>query len=161
MSNDLAWLRKELTKVEVVELDHYHGTKSGKYVSIDTVQGLMDKLPKDPTTLGSAWEVLAVDYAIDSDVLRNMLNQKVYVDTAKCPVIPDFMVNFIEENKAEFPDWNEKSAGEFIVRCSADLVRYGMGSQTYYFDINDAISEWTSENPDAFVKAVMNGYRLK
>lgn len=79
----------------------------------------------------------------------------------KKAIVPQFVADWIEDHKNNFNSWEECAKGEFVFRAVNDLFRFGGGSETWDFEINDKISKWTLKYPFEFIVAVLFGYEVE
>lgn len=77
------------------------------------------------------------------------------------PVIPQFVADWIEDHKKSYTRWGVNDRGDFVIRCSNDLFRFGEGISSYDFSIDDKISKYSLENPYDFIKAILDGYEIE
>lgn len=77
MKKDKDWLKEEASKHVEIELSHEFGLKSGKYISLYTLEKLIDQLDEPEMTEEQAWNKIGEAYA-DSEKGRLMNAKKIF-----------------------------------------------------------------------------------
>ena len=77
------------------------------------------------------------------------------------PVIPKFVVDWIEDNKGYVSKWDEEARADFVFMAINDLFRLGEGIKPLDFTIDEKVSEWMTENTYKFITAILFDYTVE
>ena len=95
---------------------------------------------------------------IDVETVNKFINQ---IDEPQKPVVPKFMVDWIEDHKGDVSKWDEEDRADFVFMAINDLFRFVEGLKPLDFTIDEKVSKWMIKNTYKFITAILFGYEVE
>ena len=95
---------------------------------------------------------------VDVETVNKIIYQ---IDEPQKPVVPKFMVDWIEDHKGDVSKWDEEDRADFVFMAINDLFRFVEGLKPLDFIIDEKVSKWMIKNTYKFITAILFGYTVE